>query len=111
MERAMQWLASAVVDAAGDFAPAADAEGAPDLGWAWSAILGRPIEVLPVPADHVSMVQPRFVMTSALCIETRLGRVPPCLMRVTRRPLQRPRAAHGSLGPPRAHRDHGPALA
>lgn len=47
------------------------AEGAPDLGW--SEAMGRSVEVQPVPGDHMSMVRRPFVMTSALCIEARLG--------------------------------------
>jgi hypothetical protein len=35
--------------------------------------MGRSVEVLPVPGDHRSMVRRPFVVTSALCIEARLG--------------------------------------
>jgi thioesterase domain-containing protein len=53
-----------------------DAQGAPDLGW--SQVLGRPIDVLQVPGDHQSMMQPPSVMTSALCIAARLGPMNGC---------------------------------
>jgi thioesterase domain-containing protein len=40
---------------------------ATDLGW--SNALGRPVQVLFVPGEHHSMMQPPFVQTLAFCIE------------------------------------------